>query len=135
MSTILCAIDGSEHATRALTFAGKLAKSLDAKLIVLAVVPYGTGRAGAHPLWATGEAQRVLDDAKKVVKGLDVANAHFTTADAHDVADAIISVAAKHEADQIVIGSSGKGAAKRLVLGSVSNAVVNRAEIPVTVVH
>lgn len=46
----------------------------------------------------------------------------------------ICQVAADEQVDLIIIGSHGRGAVDRLFLGSVSNAVVNRAGVPVLVV-
>jgi nucleotide-binding universal stress UspA family protein len=56
-------------------------------------------------------------------------------AQAVDVADAILTCAAKADADLVVVGSRGRGPIQRLLGGSISNQVLNKAHVPVTVVH
>jgi nucleotide-binding universal stress UspA family protein len=52
-----------------------------------------------------------------------------------DVADAILTCADKADADLVVVGSRGRGPIQRLLGGSISNQVLNKAHVPVTVVH
>jgi len=47
----------------------------------------------------------------------------------------IVECAAERDTDQIVMGSHGRDGAARLLLGSVSETVVRRSPVPVTVVR
>lgn len=47
----------------------------------------------------------------------------------------IVDYASEHDIDEIVMGSHGRDGAARLLLGSVSETVVRRSPVPVTVVR
>ena len=132
---ILCATDGSAHSEPAVAFAAQLAKSTDAALIYLAVEPFALDRAGTWPLWADGAAAEKLDSATQIAEKMGVTTVNRIEAQAVDVADAILTCAAKADADLVIVGSRGRGPIRRLLRGSISNQVLNKAHVPVTVVH
>ena len=132
---ILCATDGSAHSEPAVAFAAQLAKSTDAALIYLAVEPFALDRAGTWPLWADGAAAEKLDSATRIAEKMGVTTVNRIEAQAVDVADAILTCAAKADADLVIVGSRGRGPIQRLLRGSISNQVLNKAHVPVTVVH
>lgn len=132
---ILCATDGSPHSEPAVTFAARLAKSTDAALIYLAVEPFALERGGTWPLWADGEASEKLDSATRIAEKMGVTTVNRIEAKAVDVAEAILTCAAKANADLVIVGSRGRGPIRRLLSGSISNQVLNKAHVPVTVVH
>jgi nucleotide-binding universal stress UspA family protein len=132
---ILCATDGSAHSEPAVAFAARLAKSTDAALIYLAVEPFALDRAGTWPLWADGAAAEKLDSATRIAEKMGVTTVNRIEAQAVDVADAILTCAAKADADLVIVGSRGRGPIQRLLRGSISNQVLNKAHVPVTVVH
>ena len=139
---ILVAIDGSEHAQRALSEAIDLAKLSNARLTVMTVhqtpanllvgpiVPpvdiQGLDEAlqTEHEQLLEKALYQVPDDVS-VVKVL----AHGTPA------SAIVEQARKDGSDLIVLGSRGRGEVASMLLGSVSHQVLQRSTAPVLVVH
>jgi nucleotide-binding universal stress UspA family protein len=139
---ILVAIDGSEHAWKALDLAADMAKQHGAQLIVLHVVPY---EPTSEALRAFAEAEhmpveeeegryhfaRTLGDhltrsaeARARAKGLsDVVG---RTAEGKP-ADQILEVTGSEDVDMIFMGSRGLSDARALFLGSVSHKVANHA--------
>jgi nucleotide-binding universal stress UspA family protein len=139
---ILAAVDGSEHAWKALDLAADMAKQHRAQLIVLHVVPY-------EPM---SEALRAFAEAEHMPVEEEVGRYHFARtlgdhltrsaeARARDrgqsnvvgrtvegkPADQILEVAASEDVDMIVLGSRGLSDARALFLGSVSHTVANHA--------
>jgi nucleotide-binding universal stress UspA family protein len=139
---ILAAIDGSEHAWKALDVAAALAKQHGARLIALHVVPvepvsealrafadaehmsveeeegrYRLARMMGDQLTRSAEA-RVRDKGLSEIVG--------RTAEGKP-ADQILEVAGSEDVDMIVMGSRGVSDARALLLGSVSHKVANHA--------
>jgi nucleotide-binding universal stress UspA family protein len=139
---ILAAIDGSEHAWKALDLAADIAKHSGAQLIVLHVVPY-------EPM---SEAMRAFAEAEHMPVAEEEGRYHFARtlgdrltrsaeARARDrglsnvvgrtiegkPADQILEVADGQHVDMIFMGSRGLSDARALFLGSVSHKVANHA--------
>jgi nucleotide-binding universal stress UspA family protein len=143
MNKILVAIDGSDHAWKALDLATDIAKQREAQLIVLHVVPFEPlpdalrqfaqvehipieeERARYHSSLSLGDAltQRAAANARD--KGLTAVKTR--TAEGQP-ASLILEVAAEEEVDMIVLGSRGLSDPKALFLGSISHKVANLAE-------
>ena len=142
MARILVAIDGSEHAWRALDVAADVAKQHGAQLIVLHVVPYepmpAALRAFAeaeHISLAEEEGRdhyaRTLGDqltraAEARARGKGLSEVVGRTVEGNP-ADQILAEAASEGVDMIVMGSRGLSDARALFLGSVSHKVANHA--------
>ncbi|HEX6144811.1 MAG TPA: universal stress protein [Geminicoccaceae bacterium] len=140
--TILVAIDGSDHAWKALDLAAEIAKNRSARLFIVHVVPYepmpeslrAFARAENMPVEEEearfhyarivgDELTRVAEDrARKAGAGEVVARA----AEGRP-ADQILAQADAEGASMILMGSRGLSDAKALLLGSVSHKVANRA--------
>jgi nucleotide-binding universal stress UspA family protein len=143
MRKILVAIDGSEHAGKALDLAVDMAKRYEAELIILHVVPYEPmpealrqiaaiehipveeeaaryhyGRTLGDGLTREGEARAREAGVERVVA---------LTAEGRP-AEQILAVAVERDADAILLGSRGLGDAKALLMGSVSHKVSHLAE-------
>ncbi len=138
METILLATDGSEAAERALGFAIELARDTGATLEILSVRPPRIpGRVGAGaPLLEVDEFEGpehiATDAAQKALLAGVHANAHA----AHgDVVTCVGDAATTLRAELLVVGSRGLGAVSGALLGSVSQALVRRSPVPVTVVR
>jgi nucleotide-binding universal stress UspA family protein len=139
---ILAAIDGSEHAWKALDLAADMAKQHGARLIVLHVVPF-------EPI---SEALRAFAEAEHMPVEEEEGRYHFARtlgdhltrsaeARARDrglsevvgrtvegkPADQILELAGSEGVDMIVLGSRGLSDARALFLGSVSHKVANHA--------
>ena len=149
---ILVAVDGSEEAAEALSFAA--AEWPDADLTALYVVDpadSATGAEGGFPgagdQWydsATARGERILREAAKSVdRDVD------TRMEVGRPTKTILNVAAGETEptadrdqsadpdpfDHVVVGSRGRTGLSRVPLGSVAGGVVRRAEMPVTVVR
>ncbi|MES3160995.1 MAG: universal stress protein [Halorubrum sp.] len=140
---ILVAVDGSEEAAGALTFAAT--EWPGAELTALHVINPAdstTGAEGGFPgavdQWydsATQRGERILSEAttrvdRRVETRIEVGRPTTTilevAAGAADDTDPF---------DHIVLASRGRTGLSRVVLGSVAEGVVRRAEVPVTVVR
>lgn len=140
MDKILCAIDGSKAAQRAVTFGISLAKKCNAELRFVTVSTVSQSSAAESPFWDTrlfdaGEAliERELGDAMKQAKASSV-EASCATISGRDIAQAIVGYAMAEGFDHIVMGSTGHSAFGRLLTGSVVDDVLDREHPPVTVV-
>lgn len=141
LDKILCAIDGSESARRAVDFAVKLAASFGSELRFITVATVSPESASRSVYWDTelyrAGASQIADelaDAMAAAKKAGVANASSVTAHGRDVAAAIIGYAGENGFDHIVMGSTGHTAFGRLLAGSVVDDVLGRKHPPVTVV-
>jgi len=139
MPGILVGIDGSAHSQLALEWAAKEAALRHTSLTVL-TVHHGVAGFWGGTLHYAGD-EELVDKARqaaqaetdKVMGGLgDVRPASVTVKATEGIpADEILKEGA--DAELIVLGSRGGGGFSRLLLGSVSSAVVEHAQVPVTV--
>jgi nucleotide-binding universal stress UspA family protein len=140
---ILVAIDGSEHAQRALGEAIDLAQLSNARLTVMTVQQRTStlivGGPVVPPVDTRGldealqqEHERLLEGAiGQVPQDVSVVKALAQGSPA----SAIIEQARKDGNDLIVLGSRGRGEVASMLLGSVSHQVLQRSTVPVLVVH
>ncbi|SFT93790.1 universal stress protein [Sedimentitalea nanhaiensis] len=137
---ILCAIDGSKAAIKAVDFAVGMAAKFQAELQFVTVSTVSQESASKSAYWDSrlfeaGERQiaRELSEALSAAKAQGV-QATCATISGRDIAAAIVSYAQSHAYDHIVMGSTGHTAFGRLLMGSVVDDVLKRAHPPVTVV-
>jgi len=137
---ILCAIDGSKAAVRAIDFAVQLAGKFQAELRFITVSTVSQGSAAESPFWDTrlfdaGETliATELSQAMAAARAASV-EASSVTVTGRDIAAAIVGYATNNGYDHIVMGSTGHSSFGRLLTGSVVDDVLNRAHPPVTVV-
>ena len=137
--TILVAVDGSDHATRALDAACDLAQRYDARLIVLSVYRHHSALETTHTLVA---GQDEIEPPDKTLGRLarDIVDAALARARQRDAAEVegsvrrgppartIVEAAKECGADVIVLGSRGLGDVGGFLLGSVSHKVSSLAE-------
>mgnify|MGYP003507885534 CR=1 FL=1 len=135
---ILVAHDGSAHAGKALSEAGKLARALGATVKIVTVVPDlcltevsdSECKLVTESLYsdAKNSMKKVTDDLE--TQGI---TAEIMIKDGHPAVK-IIDAALEMGADLIVVGSHGKHGAKKFLLGSVSSKVVEHAPCHVLVI-
>lgn len=138
--TVLVAVDQSEHAKRALKTAIWLAKSTDARLLAVHVVPPPPATEGIAPTTLEKLEKAYISMGSRILADLAwEANTKYgfkidTLLETGDAREKILAAAKENSADIIVIGSRGMGKISRMLLGSVSQSVVQNAKIPVLVV-
>jgi nucleotide-binding universal stress UspA family protein len=132
--TIALAVDGSDHAHRAVPVAAELAKLGGGKVIVLHVREHDHAGGQAWELETEADAnaviKRTIDEIKKAGgsgEGDVIRALHGT------VAQALVESAREHKADAIVVGSRGLSDLAGMVLGSVAHKVIHLSEVPVIV--
>ena len=144
---VTVALDGSEHARRALAWATALplAEAVRARLV-------GVAEPQRYPASSPGilrERLRAAVDSIDAERRAAVARECAAAAEtlrgrnarveievlSGTPADEIVRDAERHASDLIVVGARGLGAFKRLLLGSVSESVLRHAPCPVLVVR
>jgi nucleotide-binding universal stress UspA family protein len=129
LRTILVGADGSDDATRAMVFAGQLATDVGAELLVVNAtgsrdaqrerpVELDTRREWVEE-WCAPLRQADVRYRIEVVRG--------------DPRSAVLDAARDAPADLVVVGSRGRGVVTKMVLGSVAASLVERSDVPVTV--
>jgi nucleotide-binding universal stress UspA family protein len=139
---MLIAVDGSEHAHRAIEAAARLAQQMQSAEVVLlnvadAMVFYG--ELPPFDLEAVERAQRqhqdrLLAEAEAQARTCGLQKV-LTQSAVGPTAQEILRVADERGVDQIVMGTHGRGAVGSLLLGSVAQRVVHQAKVPVLLVR
>jgi len=143
MTKILVAIDGSDHAWKALDLAIEIVKGREAQLIALHVVEFEPlpdalrefARAEHIPLEeetaryhsSIGFGDALAQRAARVARERGLTAVTPRSAEGRP-ANTILEVARDEKVDMIVLGSRGLSEPKALFLGSVSHKVANLAE-------
>ena len=131
---VLLAVDGSEHARKAVPIAVEIAKTSDGEVLVFHAREHVVGRGGGYELEEADEASAVASDIEAEVRAAGVrASSRVDRALASHVAQAILDAADADGADLIVMGSRGLSDLRGLLLGSVTHKVIQLADRPVLV--
>jgi nucleotide-binding universal stress UspA family protein len=135
--SIVCGVDGSDHAANAVRIAARLASALDVRLVLAHVEPDGEE---APPALINLDAQlragtrsplRILQRAMDAVGDTEIEG----TLVRGDPAASLRELARSESAEMIAVGTRGHGALKALVLGSVSRALAATGPCPVLIVN
>ena len=139
---ILVAVDGSEHADRAVADAIDLAESEHARLTLMTVVRYLPATAYLAVAGATttrlledaqAESEKILRRAReRVPADLPVSTVLLTD---RPIGPEIVRQVKDGNHDLVVMGSRGRGAVRSALLGSVSHYVLHHSPVPVLSVH
>ena len=135
---VLVPLDGSPQAHEALTYATETFP--EAEIVVVHVLNPSAGKTDIEGIIT--DTAGVVDEQQQFAQKL-FEEARETAGDrivdsevlAGRAANEIIKYVAEHDIDAIVMGSHGRDGAARLLLGSVSETVVRRSPVPVTVVR
>lgn len=134
---ILLTLDTSELAEQAMPHGVALARSFDAELYVLSVVPVEeTDSATASAIdWdrEVAATEEYLSGIEKALRADDV-KCH-TELRRGNVAEEILEYSEKCEADVIVMSTHGRSGLGRWVYGSVTDRVLRYADVPVLLVR
>jgi nucleotide-binding universal stress UspA family protein len=138
---ILVAVDGSEHADRALTEAIDLARAANARLTI--ITSAGEPRGGTMIAMASGAAAALgpalFKDAQRVLRAAadrvpdDISVTTILTE--HPIRPAILERIEEGHHDVVILGSRGRGTVRSAVLGSVSHHILHHSPVPVLIVH
>ena len=138
MLKILIAVDGSEHANRAIETVAKLRRNgleLEATIVCVSPEPLFYGDYTASTIRGIEEDQNRQQDTileKSIQRAEHLGLALSGTARAHGViANEILRVAQELKVDQLAMGTRGMGAIGSMVLGSVAQRVIHQAPMPV----
>jgi nucleotide-binding universal stress UspA family protein len=136
ISRILVAVDGSQHADKALEYASNLAKKTGARLIIVHVAEEfrNIGYSITRELEQRNRAmlQKYQSKAKKLVKRKYV---NTIEVKGNDIGEEILKTSDKEKIDTIVVGSRGIRENKEFLLGSISYKVSHYAKCPVIIVR
>ncbi len=136
---ILVPVDGSEQATKALSYT--LKEFPNAEVTVINVIDpidvgYGStvGMPGYSEEWyeeSKENAEELFAEAQEMADEYDTTLSTIT--DVGQPAQTIVNAA--EDFDNVVMGSHGRAGVSRILLGSVAETVVRRSSVPVTVVR
>lgn len=139
--SIAVAVDGSEHAHRALEQALELAKNASAALTLVSVVPVQTVYSfdrGTQSLGPREEDRRFTDELlrryEEIAHKAGVRSVSKVVFEGQVVEELLVFLD-EHRPDMIVLGARGLSPMGRLFLGSVSDALVHHAHCSVLVVR
>jgi len=138
IQTILTGFDASPNAEKAAHFALQLAKALQARLLLVFVVPPYVPEAEFPPpniLEVTEverqAAEQVLKEMQSKLEAKGVAIA--TQVVLGKPAEEIVRLSENPEVGMVVVGRTGKGAIARLLLGSVTHTLARTCPKPVLI--
>ncbi|MGB9741460.1 MAG: universal stress protein [Candidatus Bathyarchaeia archaeon] len=145
ITKILVAIDGSEHADKALDFALDMAEKYSATITLVNVFQVPTvgylGEPFAYPALLAeftnelkGIHEQILSKALKKSEELKPNLKISTVLKEGRPSDKIVETAKEGNFDLIVMGHRGLGKVKEFFLGSVSDRVADEAHCPVLIV-
>lgn len=133
---ILVPIDGTDYSWRALEYACELVSYTRGSLVVMTVV---SGRRLQPVMEVDGDCLRaqigdeLLEAAYVMLSGKNVDCTYILENDSN-IAESILRAVSEQKCDGIVLGSRGMGVLEGLFRSSVSQAVVENATVPVTIV-
>ena len=133
---ILVPIDGTDYSWRALEYACELVSYTRGSLVVMTVV---SGRRLQPVMEVDGDCLRaqigdeLLEAAYVMLSGKNVDCTYILENDSN-IAESILRAADEQKCDGIVLGSRGLGVLEGLFRSSVSQAVVENATVPVTII-
>jgi nucleotide-binding universal stress UspA family protein len=140
---VLVPVDGSKYSSEGLKVASHYAKTKDAQLYLITVIPSVADidlelSASERDMILESMKKRgeeLLEKAKEQMKSYGVSNVNTVLATAPSPAMEIVSYTEKEKIDLIVIGSRGRSANQRFHLGSVAENVVRHSPSCVYVVR
>lgn len=132
----LVGYDGSDAARRAFAFAMELARGCGGRVRVVSVLQVAEG-GDTCALMMTDSGTQRLQELKDELVALDPDTGRLVDVElTHgSPGDVLLSQVAQRGIDHIVIGHTERGTLARWLVGSVSDNVLARAHVPVTVVR
>jgi nucleotide-binding universal stress UspA family protein len=136
-TSIVCPVDFSPHAERALRHAAALAAHSGARLTVVAVndpVLVAAASAAGHGATVRGQVETAIAEMLARMPRPTAAGEVAIDIATGAPPDEILAAATRANADLVVMGTRGLGGASKLMFGSTAERVLRAAPIPVLVV-
>jgi nucleotide-binding universal stress UspA family protein len=133
---ILLAVDGSEHARKAVSLALDIAKKSNGDVVVVHVREHIVDLGGTWEQESSTRAQAILDDACKELNEAGVTTRKVvrrSLAGSGRIAQEIVETADTEDAGLVVMGSRGVSDLRGFLLGSVAHKVLHLSSQPVLV--
>ena len=141
---VLVALDGSEHANRALQLAAALSKRCDATLVLFHAVEISAFRSDYDPRVIESarevyrkigqeQAQWILQEAEMTAREAGVANVEQLIGEG-DPVKALLGVLRASPVDVVVVGTRGLTGLREIAMGSVAHKMSVAAPCPVMIV-
>ena len=133
----LVGYDSSDSSQRAFRFAMELARAGGGRVRVVSVLQVMQGGADACCLMMTDSASQRVQELLQELRAIDPDTDKLVDLEiAHgSPGDVLLSQIRHHPIDHIVIGHTSRGTLGRWLLGSVSEDVLARARVPVTIIR
>jgi nucleotide-binding universal stress UspA family protein len=133
----LVGYDSSDTSQRAFQLAIQLARACQGRVRVVSVLQVTEGGADACALMMTDSCtqrtQELMEELKRLAPDVEtLVDLELTHGSPGDV---LLNQVKLHNVDHIVIGHTARGTLARWLLGSVSEDVLARAHVPVTVIR
>jgi nucleotide-binding universal stress UspA family protein len=140
-SVIIAAVDGSEQSDRAAALAASLARTHDARLILVTVVrpPEGWWGVTGEPPTPAALSEALITGQKRILseveKNIDLHDVEYTTLEElGDPTSALLALCERERADLLIVGRRGAGVVERMVIGSVADRLAHHARCPLLIV-
>ncbi|MCC6178334.1 MAG: universal stress protein [Chloroflexi bacterium] len=135
LATIMVPLDGSDFGARAVPYASTLARSSDAKLVLVRVLPHRAPGSAVDELEAIQAALNVDAEAMRA-EGLhvEIVVRRVRPVHAEDVARAIAAIADEQGVGLIVMSTHGRSGLGRWLYGSVTDCILRQTAIPILLV-
>ncbi|WP_329741641.1 universal stress protein [Dyella sp. A6] len=133
---LLVGYDGSESSQQAFRLAMEMARANQGRVLVASILQVVEG-GDTCALMMTETAEQRTRDLVDELKAIAPDTSSLVDAEIAfgSPGDVLLSLVKQHHIDHIVIGHTGRGTLARWLLGSVSDDVLSRAHVPVTVVR
>ncbi len=133
----LVGYDGSESAKRSFRFALDLMRATGGHVRVVSVLQVTEGGPEACAAMMTDKGAQHASDLRAELAALAPGDTDLFDAEViyGSPGDVLLAQVQEHQIDHIVIGHTERGALLTWLLGSVSNDIIARAHVPVTVVR
>jgi len=143
---VMVAVDGSEHAQKALQLAVRLTQRCDGELILFHAVQLSALRGNYHAMVTPAarniyrglgreQGEAILDRAESTARELGLENTVRSMVESDSPAKAILSVAESAAVNLLVVGTRGLTGLREMTMGSVAHKVSAAAKCPVMIVR
>jgi len=143
---ILVALDGSDHAQKALDTAIRLAQRCDGELVLFHAIQLSALRGNYHAMVTPAarkiyrglgreQGEAILDSAEKTAKEMGLDKVVRSVIESDSTAKAVLAAAESLGADLLVVGTRGLTGLREMAMGSVAHKITSAAHCPVLVVR